>query len=438
MSLLLEALKKAELAKQTAKAESSPAVSPPEPTLEPAAPVMTRERLPDISQPLEILSDDLPSSEKRAPLDQAEPSLSMQEAEPRPAPEPMPADEPLRRVDSERAQAQRMFQVKEMDYNPRRPFYLTIAALVLVGVGYSGYVWWQLQPKTSLTVSASSAGMPRAAPVQAAVQPAPPASPAQAGTPAQAVAPAQPGKTAVPPISPVRPSRPAVGSRIAGTAAPGLPRQSAAADPAPPRASTELPPIATNPPSLILDPLLDQAYQAFQRGDLAFSREAYLRVLAREPNSRDALLGMAAIELRAGNLDIAEARYVRLLEMNPRDSHAVAGLVALRNQLDPVALESRLKTMIASQPEAAHLHFSLGNQYARQSRWPEAQAAYFKAYSAEPENADYAFNLAVSLDQLQQRKPALDYYQRALELATRHPANFSRAQTQARIQDLSR
>lgn len=188
----------------------------------------------------------------------------------------------------------------------------------------------------------------------------------------------------------------------------------------------------------MIDPLLDQAYQAFQRGDLASSREGYQRVLAREPNSRDALLGMAAIDLRVGNLDSAETRYVRLLEMNPRDSHAIAGLVALRNQLDPVAVESRLKSMIASQPEAAHLHFSLGNQYARQSRWPEAQAAYFKAYSAEPENADYAFNVAVSLDQLQQRKPALGYYQRALELATGHPANFNRAQTQARIQDLSR
>lgn len=431
MSLLLEALKKAELAKQAAKPETSPAVSPPEPTLEPAAPVMTRERLPDISQPLEILTDDLPSSQKRAPLDQAQSPLSIQEAEPGPAPEPMPADEPLSPGGIERAQAQRMFQVKEMDYNPRRPFYITIAALVLVGVGYAGYVWWQLQPKTSLTVSASVAAL-RAAPVQ----PAAPASPAP--TPAQTAAPAQPGKAVIPPLSPVRPSRPTAVSRRAGTAAPGLPRQSEAAGAAPPRASTEPAPISINPPSLMLDPLLDQAYQAFQRGDLASSREGYLRVLAREPNNRDALLGLAAIDLRVGNLDAAEVRYVKLLEMNPRDSHAVAGLVALRNQLDPVAVESRLKTMIASQPEAAHLHFSLGNQFARQSRWPEAQAAYFKAYSAESENADYAFNLAVSLDQLQQRKPALDYYQRALELATSHPANFNRAQTEARIRELSR
>jgi tetratricopeptide (TPR) repeat protein len=184
--------------------------------------------------------------------------------------------------------------------------------------------------------------------------------------------------------------------------------------------------------------MVDQAYQAFQRNDLAGARDGYLRVLARDANNRDALLGLAAIDARNGDFDVAGARYLRLLELNPRDSHALAGLVALRSQIDPVASESRLKTMIASQPEAAHLHFALGNQYARQSRWPEAQAEYFKAFSADPENADYAFNLAVSLDQLRQKNPAVEYYRRALDLASRHPANFDRAQTQTRVQELSR
>ena len=59
MSLLLEALKKAELAKQIAKAEAPP----PDPPPEPATPVFTREKLPDISQPLEILTEDLPSKQ---------------------------------------------------------------------------------------------------------------------------------------------------------------------------------------------------------------------------------------------------------------------------------------------------------------------------------------------------------------------------------------
>jgi len=123
--------------------------------------------------------------------------------------------------------------------------------------------------------------------------------------------------------------------------------------------------------------------------------------------------------------------------MDPRDSHAAASLISLRGQLDPVASESRLKSLIASQPEAAHLHFSLGNQYAQQSRWAEAQAAYFKAYSVDPENADYAFNLAVSLDQLHQGKLAIEFYQRALAQTDKRAASFNPAHARLRVQELS-
>ena len=116
----------------------------------------------------------------------------------------------------------------------------------------------------------------------------------------------------------------------------------------------------------------------------------------------------------------------------------MASLITLRGQLDPVASESRLKTLIATQPESALLHFSLGNQYAQQSRWTEAQSAYFKAYSVDPENADYAFNLAVSLDQLHQGKLALEYYQRALALTEKRAASFTPAQARLRVQELSK
>ena len=141
--------------------------------------------------------------------------------------------------------------------------------------------------------------------------------------------------------------------------------------------------------------------------------------------------------MRSGQLNSAEARYLRLLEFDPRDSHAMASLISLRGQLDPVASESRLKNLIAIQPEAALLHFSLGNQYAQQSRWTEAQAAYFKAHSVDPENADYAFNLAVSLDQLHQGKLALEFYQRALALTEKRAASFNPAQARLRVQELS-
>jgi len=244
----------------------------------------------------------------------------------------------------------------------------------------------------------------------------------------------------IPPIQPVRPPRTRRRTQRAAAAPAPRPPQSAiapvaAAEQRTPEARTA---IAINAPVSSVDPQIERAYQAFQRNDLAVAREGYQRVLSREPTSRDALLGLAAVSLRTGDLDSAESRYLRLLELDPRDTQAAANLIALHGQLDPVASESRLKTLIASQPEAAPLHFALGNQYAKQSRWTEAQEAYFKAYSVDPANADYAFNLAVSLDQLRQKKPALEYYQRALSLTERQAASFSRAQARTRAQELSK
>jgi len=442
MSLLLEALKKAELAKQVAKGEAPS----PEPKPEPTKPVMTREKLPDISQPLEILSDDLSSSEtKAAEPAAARPEFSLQEQETfEPAAQPSLSTNEFART-AERAQAQQLFQVKEMDYNPRRPFYLTLGALVLVGLGYGGYVWWQMRPKYSVPPVEMQA-RPVATPAQSVTASAPVAEPSQPAAapppPVQAPQAAAPARTAVPgipPIQPVRP-RPQPASGVLASGSSALRSESASDSTglvSPRPGEGALASIAINAPTLSVDPLVEQAYQAFQRNDLAAARDGYQRALAREPTNRDALLGLAAIDVRSGQLSSAEARYLRLLEIDPRDSHAVASLISLRGQLDPVASESRLKSLIASQPEAALLHFSLGNQYARQSRWAEAQAAYFKAHSVDPENADYAFNLAVSLDQLHQGKLALEFYQRALALTDKRAPSFNPAHARLRVQELS-
>jgi len=430
MSLLLDALKKAELAKQVAKAESSGQEGPesaqaaqPEPA--PRA-ITTREKLPDITQPIEILSDDVPSPADQRPAEPAAPRRELALEEPEALEPARASPAPVETVPvGGRAQAERLFQVKEMDYNPRRPFYLTLAALGVVAVAYGGYVWWQMQPHYAI---AGGQAAPGAQTSQVAAAPAVEATPPQIPVAAAAVPRAAKAPSAtvavIPPIQPVRPRvRPQATEPVRPAAAPEQPAVA---------------PIEVNAAILAVDPYVQQGYQAFQRNDLTAASDSYQKALAREPNNRDALLGLAAIDVRRGQLESAEARYLRLLESDPRDSQAVAGLVALRGRLDPAASESRLKTLIANQPESAHLQFALGNQYAQQSRWTEAQAAYFKAFSIDPENADYAFNLAVSLDQMHQPKSALDYYQRALALAGKRTPSFDLAQARARVQELNK
>jgi tetratricopeptide (TPR) repeat protein len=224
--------------------------------------------------------------------------------------------------------------------------------------------------------------------------------------------------------APARASRPSTRQQSATTA--GRP----AADPSK---------LSVNRAAPDVNPKLDAAWRAYNQGDLQSARLNYGEMLREEPSNRDALLGMAALEVRASRPELAEPYYRKLLEANPRDPHAQAGLLSLHAQTtDPVQAESRVKSLIANDPEAQVLYFTLGNQYAQQGRWPEAQQAYFRAFSADPENPDFAYNLAVSLDQVKQPKQALEYYRRAIALAQQRSSNFDQALARNRVQELAR
>ncbi len=170
-------------------------------------------------------------------------------------------------------------------------------------------------------------------------------------------------------------------------------------------------------------------------GDLATARQQYDTALRADANNRDALLGSAAVAAREGRQDAAQAAYNRLLAQDPRDADALAGLTALRPAGGEQS-EGRLRAAARTNPDAAPVHFALGNLYARQGRWQEAQQAYFRAWTAAPANADYAFNLAVGLDRMNQGKLARDYYRRALALASAGPVAFDSAAVQRRLQEL--
>ena len=103
----------------------------------------------------------------------------------------------------------------------------------------------------------------------------------------------------------------------------------------------------------------------------------------------------------------------------------------------PYQTESRLKNILAQQPDAAALHFALGNNHVIQLRWAEAQQSFFRALSIDPANADYAFNLAVSLDHLKKNELATKYYREALILADKGPVGFEEAQIIARLKELT-
>lgn len=189
----------------------------------------------------------------------------------------------------------------------------------------------------------------------------------------------------------------------------------------------------------VVNSTLQSAWNALQAGELQTAALLYAEVLAEQPNDRDALIGVAAIQLR--NDQPAEARqtYIKLLTLNPQDPYARTGLLQTSQASSDPAHETELKNLLQRYPELPPLHFALGNFYAGRQRWNEAQTAYFDGLlyanrdSSTPVSPDYAFNLAVSLEQLQQPAAALNYYRQALELSRSSPAGFDISLLQSRL-----
>jgi Flp pilus assembly protein TadD len=183
-----------------------------------------------------------------------------------------------------------------------------------------------------------------------------------------------------------------------------------------------------------IDPLLSNAYLAYRAGKLDQAQQLYLRALSVDSNNTDALLGMAVIAQHRGEDNVAAHYYTQVLTLDPRNAVANAGMSTLSNNDDS---ESRLKILLNEQQNSSSLHFALGNYYAEHARWAEAQRAYFDAYKLAPDRAELAFNLAVSLDRLGQKKPAAQYYRRALQLDPGQLADFDHAKVSQRIEELT-
>jgi tetratricopeptide (TPR) repeat protein len=308
----------------------------------------------------------------------------------------------------ERAAARNVFETKQ-NKGAGKLFIVAVTALTLVAVAVIGiYFWLQLaQPSASLLAPGAQT---------AAVRPPAPA-PAKpiAAAPATAAIAAADSKTK----TDARTIRPRVQAPM-----PPLPSSDGEA------------PIRITTAKLQVNPALARAYDAFVAGDMAAAQREYEQMLAGDAKNGDALLGLAAVQLRKGQPSLAEDLYIRALEANPKNALAQASLISLHSQGDPLQAESHLQTLIAAQPDLPPLHFVLGNVYARQGRWNDAQHAYFKAYSGDSDNPDYLFNLAVSLDRIRQPKLAAQYYNQALAAAANRQASFDRAQVTARLQEL--
>lgn len=111
---------------------------------------------------------------------------------------------------------------------------------------------------------------------------------------------------------------------------------------------------------------LDLAYAKWQEqiGNITEARERYQRVLHDQPQSVEAMLGLARLDQLAGRMQEAEQGYRKALKAAPND---------------PVVLDA------------------LGQYYASQEKWPQAIDSLRQAQSAAPNDNTVRFHLAVAM-----------------------------------------
>ncbi|HEX4333645.1 MAG TPA: hypothetical protein VH040_16025 [Usitatibacter sp.] len=334
--------------------------------------------------------------------------------------------------------AQNMFSAKAAPADaPRKAtlLWIGLVALVVIVAAAGGYVWFATQSVTPRVV----AGLrPRPAPLTPSSSPSPANALPAAAQSGSFVPTQQPTAAIQPPVAPAAAPAPEESARRAPGAPPAtvqdevaqlLRESSRAARPAP---------VKLSPSREMIHVPADVArgYRELAAGDYAAARPAYRAALNADPANLDGLLGMATLEALGGNRYAAAAFYQRALAVDPRNATAQAGLSALDQGERPDGQESRLSAAIAQSPQSPQLRFALGNLFASQSRWNEAQVEYFEAFRLDPSSADLAYNLAVSLDHLKQPRLAAEYYARAIESARVRASQFDPAAAARRLAQL--
>ena len=181
---------------------------------------------------------------------------------------------------------------------------------------------------------------------------------------------------------------------------------------------------------------MESAYAAYKSGDLQEAARLYREVLKQDPTQRDAWLGLAVIAHNSNQREAAMDAYKRVLRLEPQNATALAGLTSLNNNADEPRQESRLRELLARSPQEADLNHSLALVLSGERRWSEAQQLFFKAHTLAPQEPQFAYNLAVTLDQLRKSTLAAQYYETALSLAQGKAASFDEARARTRLATL--
>ena len=176
---------------------------------------------------------------------------------------------------------------------------------------------------------------------------------------------------------------------------------------------------------------LEKAYNALMSGHSADAIEIYKTVLANDPNNKNALFGLATTYHRAGQIDLARPLYGKLLAMEPDNRDALNNFMVLLADESPQAALEELEKLAEKNPDFSPIQAQLAVIYQKLGDWDKASQKMFVAIALAPENLTYRYNLAILLDQQKKYDEAAKLYRQIIEASQRGeviPGNLQKIQ----------
>ncbi|WP_321326519.1 tetratricopeptide repeat protein [Thiomicrorhabdus sp.] len=177
-----------------------------------------------------------------------------------------------------------------------------------------------------------------------------------------------------------------------------------------------------------------KAYSAYDSQNFTEAQRLFSKVIEKQPNNINALLGLGGVSVANGNFYKAINLYQKVLDNDPNNLYAfesianLSGRVSLNNEWS-----SELASMLEKHPKSAVLQYAQGNVFAEKNDWLKAQKNYFNALVLDSTNPDYMLNLAISFDHLGEYKLADKYYTQALGYSEFKQVSFDKKQVKDRL-----
>jgi len=134
--------------------------------------------------------------------------------------------------------------------------------------------------------------------------------------------------------------------------------------------------------------LFDEALRLMERRNFVGAESVYREVLAHEPNSAQAYIGLGTTRFQQKDLDGAQRNVRRALDLDPESSGAALGLgsVAYRQAQYAAAVKYYKKALAVKGTTAADAHWGLGLAYDAMGKTAEARKHYNEFLRLAPDS----------------------------------------------------